>query len=134
MILKNLTGSSGGINSVLSVISLILIFIIIVALAYFTTRFIARHQSNVLSSKSNIRVVESFRVGTNKFIAIIKIGEAFYAIGVGKDEFTMIDKLNPDDLTDFSAISAESGGTKIDFKEILSQIKNKSSKDNNDTK
>lgn len=121
-------------NSVLSVISLILIFIVIVALAYFTTRFIARHQNNALNGKSNIRVVESFRVGTNKFIAIIKIGEAFYAIGVGKDEFTMIDKLNPDELKDFSAIGAESGGTKIDFKEILSQIKNKSSKDNNDTK
>lgn len=121
-------------NSVLSVISLILIFIVIVALAYFTTRFIARHQGNVLNGKSNIRVIESFRVGTNKFIAIIKIGEAFYAIGVGKDEFTMIDKLNPDDLTDFSTIGTESGGTKIDFREILSQIKSKSSKDNNDTK
>ena len=46
----------------------------------------------------------------------------------------MIDKLNPDELKDFSAIGAESGGTKIDFKEILSQIKSKSSKDNNDTK
>ncbi len=121
-------------NSVLSVISLILIFIFIIALAYFTTRFIAKHQNNVLNSKSNIRVIESFRVGTNKFIAIIKIGKAFYAIGVGKDEFTMIDKLSPEDLTDFSVTRAESGGTKMDFKEILSQIKNKSSKDNNDTK
>lgn len=134
MALNNLTGTSGGMNSVLSVISLILIFIFIVALAYFTTRFIAKHQNNVLNSKSNIRVIESFRVGPNKFIAIIKIGEAFYAIGVGKDEFTMIDKLNPNDLTDFGTMGAESRGTKIDFKEILSQIKNKSSKDNNDTK
>ncbi len=134
MALMDLTGTSGGMNSVLSVISLILIFIFIIVLAYFTTKFIAKHQNNALNSKSNIRVVESFRVGTNKFIAIIKIGKEFYAIGVGKDEFTMIDKLSPEDLTDFSVTRVESRGTKIDFKEILSQIKNKGSKDNNDTK
>lgn len=137
--MTNLTGNSGEMNSILSVISLIFIFVLIVALAYFTTRFIAKHQNNMLNNKSNIRIVESFRIGTNKFIAIVKIGEAFYAIGVGKDEVTMIDKLNPDDLTDFNAIAGESDGVKMDFKEILAQIKNKNSKnnnskDNNDTK
>ncbi|MGN0151378.1 MAG: flagellar biosynthetic protein FliO [Wujia sp.] len=129
MILNVISGKQGGLNTALSIFSLILIFAFIVALAYFSTKFIARYQNNLLKNKTNVKIIESFRIGTNKFIAIVKIGESYYAIGVGKDEFTMIDKLNPDELTDFSVDSGSTSSKKIDFKEILSQVKNRDSKD-----
>ena len=124
-----LSKSNGGINGIINIISLLLIFALVLLLAYVTARFIGKYQNNILNNKSNIRVIESFRLGGNKFIAIVKIGEAYYAVGIGKDEITMLDKVNPDELN-----ISESGDNsqKIDFKEILSQIKDKESKDKNE--
>lgn len=119
---------SGGLKGVLNVITLILIFFLVLFLAYYTAKFAAKYQKNVLSGKSNITVIESFRIGNNKFIAIVKIGEAYYAIGVGKDEITTIDKLDGETLK-LPDAEENNASKKIDFKEILSQIKNKESKD-----
>lgn len=119
---------SGGMQGVLNIISLILIFFLVLFLAYYTAKFAAKYQKNALSGKSNITVIESFRVGGNKFIAVIKIGNTYYAVGIGKDEITLIDRLNGDELK-LPDVEGESTSKKIDFKEILSQIKNKESKD-----
>lgn len=126
MYLTGLQDSTSGMSSILSVISLILIFIFIVALAYFTTRFIAKYQNNSMNSRSNIRVIESFRMGSNKFVAIIEVSNNFYVIGVGKEEITLIDKLDSESISDIKNAQMKDLGKKIDFKEILSQIKNKS--------
>lgn len=125
-----LNGVSGGASSVFNILSLILIFLLVLVLAYAASKLAAKYQSNVLNNKSNIRIIESFRLGGNKFIAIAKIGESYYAIGLGKDEITFIDKINPDELKSFG--SAGEADKKLNFKEILSQVKNKNSKDNND--
>ena len=85
MYLTGLQDSASSMSSILSVISLILIFIFIVALAYFTTKFIAKYQNNSMNSRSNIRVIESFRMGSNKFVGIIEVSNNFYVIGVGKE-------------------------------------------------
>lgn len=124
-----LTKSNGGLTGIFNIISLLLIFALVVFLAFITARFVGKYQTNVLNNKSNIRVVESFRLGNNKFIAIIKIAETYYAIGVGKDEITMIDKINPDDLKVFDLVFDKK---KINFKDILSQINDKESKDKNE--
>lgn len=126
MYLTGLQDSTSSMSSILSVISLILIFIFIVALAYFTTKFIARYQNNSMNSRSNIRVIESFRMGSNKFVAIIEVSNNFYVIGVGKEEITLIDKLDSDSISNIKNGQMKELGKKIDFKEILSQIKNKS--------
>ncbi|MBR1815426.1 MAG: flagellar biosynthetic protein FliO [Lachnospiraceae bacterium] len=135
-----LTNNVSGWHSIASVISLLLIFVFIVVLAYFSTKFVAKYQSNIINRKSNIKIIESCRVGNNKFIAIIMIGKDYYAVALGKDEITFIDKLDEEGLklnmqeaSDDSDISDTSSGIssdKPDFKEILSQIKNKKSKDN----
>ena len=126
MYLTGLQDSTSSMSSILSVISLILIFIFIVALAYFTTKFISRYQNNSMNSRSNIRVIESFRMGSNKFVAIIEVSNNFYVIGVGKEEITLIDKLDSDSISNIKNGQMKELGKKIDFKEILSQIKNKS--------
>ena len=126
MYLTGLQDSTSSMSSILSVISLILIFIFIVALAYFTTKFIAKYQNNSMNSRSNIRVIESFRMGSNKFVAIIEVSNNFYVIGVGKEEITLIDKLDSDSISNIKNGQMKEFGKKIDFKEILSQIKNKS--------
>lgn len=118
-------------NSLYNVISLILIFIFILVLAYFTAKLTAKLQGNSLNKKANIKVIESFRLGGNKFISIVKIGEDFYALGFGKDEITMIDKLDKDNIT-FSEINSSEAG--VSFKDILGNINKKDKKDNTDIK
>lgn len=109
-------------GSLYNVISLILIFIFILILAYFSAKLTAKLQGNSLSKKANIKFVETFRLGGNKFISIVKIGQNYYALGFGKDEITLIDKLDEDSIN----IPEPSGDeTKKSFKEVFSNINNK---------
>lgn len=116
----SLIGNRGTFDSTLNIVSLILIFIFVLALAYLAARLSAKYQGNI-NSKSNIKAIESFRIGGNKLISIIKIGDSYYAIGVGKDEITLIDKLDAEkiDLSNYEKNISQN----IDFKEIFSKIK-----------
>lgn len=133
MFITSFSSNSGGYNSILSLLSFVVIFILILVLAYYATRFIAKYQNNLLNAKSNIKILESYRLGNNKFIAIVKIGEDFYAIALGKDEVTLIDKLNKDTLKipdGFIELSNDNTTEQvehknIDFKDIFSRAKNK---------
>ncbi len=132
-----LGNSYGGWRSFVNILSLLLIFALVLAMAYFSTKFVAKVQANNLNNKSNIKIIESFRLGNNKFIAIVKIGRDYYAIALGKDEVTFIDKLDEEGLrlNINGAVDAPDGTSgKIDFKDVLLKFKNKKSKDDEDTK
>lgn len=116
-----LTGTSSA-KAILQIISLLLIFVFVVALAYFGTKFVAKYQTNVLRKNSNVQVIESFRIASNKFIAIVKICDDFYALSVGKDEIHLIDKLDPQKVSDFRNLDT-GASKKLDFKDILAQVK-----------
>lgn len=133
-----LTGNSyGGWHSFVNILSLLLIFVLVLVMAYFSTKFVAKIQANNVNNKSNIRIIESFRLGNNKFIAIVKIGGDYYAVALGKEEVTFIDKLDPEGLNFVREGASETGGgtgESNSFKEVLAQFKNKKSKDDKDTK
>ena len=116
-------------SSLYNVISLILIFAFVLVLAYFTARLTAKLQGNPLNKKSNIKIIETFRMGGNKFISIVKIGENYFALGFGKDEITMIDKLDADSI-DIDDQTEQNN--KKSFKDILNSISNKDKQDNTD--
>lgn len=125
---------SSGLYSVWDVISLILIFVFVILLAYFATKFVAKYQSNMLNNKNNIRIIESFRIDSTRLILIVKITEDYYALAYTKDSVTVIDKLNPDEINNLMADNTSKSNNKLDFKAILSQVKNKNSKDDSDIK
>ncbi len=133
-----LTGNSyGGWHSFVNILSLLLIFVLVLVMAYFSTKFIAKIQANNINNKSNIKIIESFRLGNNKFIAIVKIGGDYYAIALGKEEVTFIDKLDQDGLSLNQEGTSQTDGSiegSSSFKEILSQFKKNKSKDNEDAK
>lgn len=123
-----------GFYSVWDLVSLILIFVLVIALAYFATKQFAKFQSNALSGKNNIRIIESFRIDSNKLIVIVRITGDYYALAYTRDNVTVIDKLNPEEINNLKAEKPSQPVARHDFKEILSQIKNKKSKDDIDTK
>ena len=116
---------SNSLEGIIQLIVVFLMFLFVLALAYITARIAGRFQSNI-QSQSNIRVLESVRVANNKYIQLIKIGERYFAIGLGKDTITCLAEFQEDDLNHVKDLNNPERGS---FKDILSKLQNK--KDDN---
>ena len=118
-----------------SIVKLILVTILVLVLAFYATRWIARYQNNTLAEKNNIQFIESYRVGGNKMVAIAKIGVRYFALGIGKDEIHVIGELHEDELklTDVERFTKNSknASRKLYFQDVLSNMKN-TEKDENE--
>ena len=99
-------------------LALVIVFIIVLAATYYFTKWIAK--SGMMQSQSkNIKVKETFKIATGKYIQIIQLGTKYYAIGVTKDDITFLAQLEEEQL-DFSPDL--SGDTKVSFKELFDKF------------
>ena len=117
-------------NSFIQLLGALVIFAFVLVITYFTTRWIGNYQKTNMHNQ-NLRIIESVRVGNNKFISIVKAGKVYLVIAVGKDETTMLAQLTEEQLEEIPAeekfgmgngqmkISAES------FQDILNKLKDK---------
>lgn len=121
-----LTGGGNALEGIIQLFVVLIMFLFVLALAYLTARFAGRFQSSI-QSRSNIRVIETARIGNNKYVQILKIGGHYVAVGVGKDTITLLTPLDEDELN----LESLDDKTKGSFKDILSQLQKK--KDENDT-
>ncbi|MBR5360023.1 MAG: flagellar biosynthetic protein FliO [Lachnospiraceae bacterium] len=117
-----------GTNSVLQFLTLLFIFIFIIGITYFTVRWMGRIGQGQ-SKYSNIEVIETRRITNNKFLQIIKAGDKYLLISVGKDEINMISELNGDSLELEPENSSEQS---MSFSSILDKARNLTKKDLND--
>lgn len=108
-------------NNILQLFAVMTVFVLILVVAYFVTRWIGTNQGRNFFGK-NIRVIEGCRIGTNKFIQIVKVGNKFLILGIGKDEISYLGEVEEQDL----AITEDGVKTLPDFKEILAKVKQKS--------
>ena len=114
---------TSGFDSFIQLLGVLLIFIFVLAITYFTTKWIAGYQKS-RSFNKNLRVVETLRLTQNKYIQIIEAGEVYLVIGVGKDEITMLTTLTKEQLHDldtYEVIKQTEAGE--NFQEILKKIK-----------
>lgn len=112
--------SSNGINSFAQFLTVLIIFVGVLALTYFTTRWVASYQKGKMMS-GNIQVLETFKITQNKYIQLVRIGEHYYAIAIGKDNITLLGELNENEIH----ISEDDGMMpKVDFKQLLENAKN----------
>lgn len=111
--------TNNAISAVAQIITLILIFIFVLALTYFTTRFVGHYQKLRMSG-SNIQIMETFRISNSKYIQIVKIGKKYFAIAVCKDTVTYLCELDREDLI-YNSVSTESHSD--NFKAILDKLK-----------
>lgn len=116
---------TSGFSAGWSIVKLILITVLVLVLAFYSTRMIAKYQNNTWSAKNNIQFIESYRVGGNKMIAIAKIGEKYYALGIGKEEIHVIAELDKDDLRLPEQVkdTSDKMAPKMSFKEVLANMK-----------
>jgi len=107
-------------EGIVQLIVVFIMFLFVLALAYLAARVAGRFQGNI-QSKSNIKVLESARVANNKYIQLVKLGDRYFAVGIGKDTITYLAELSQDDLN-LERINDPSRGS---FKDILSQLQKK---------
>lgn len=105
-------------DSFFQLITLLFIFVVILVLTYFTTRFIAGYQKGKGLGR-NIEVIETYKITTNKYIQIIRTGEQYFAVGVGKDEIHMLTQLDPEKLQ----LNTEKQSETLNFKEFFNREK-----------
>jgi len=110
---------SGAIDSAAQLVTLILIFAFVLALTYFTTKFVGGYQKEKMAG-SNIHVLETMGIANGKYIQIVKIGKKYFAIAVCKDSISYLCELDGEDLI----YNNESTGSHSDsFKAILDKLK-----------
>lgn len=111
-------------ESFAQLVTVLLIFVFVLAVTYFVTRFIARHQAGVTVGR-NISVVETFRIANNKYVQILEVGSAYFVIAVCKDTVTLLGEVDKEELSWLPDRDAQSSKVNENFQEILQKVKNK---------
>lgn len=76
---------------------LVIVFGIVLAATYYVTKWIAK-SGMIQAQAKNIKVQETFKIATGKYVQIIQLGTKFYAIGVTKEQITFLTPLEEDQL------------------------------------
>ncbi len=105
-------------DSYIQFISLLLIFVVVLGVTYYVTKWLAGYQKEK-NNGGNIEIIETARISTSKYIQIVRIGDKYMAIAVGKDEITSLGEIDRDSLI-VKDLSADNSGS---FKDILEKIK-----------
>ncbi len=118
---------SGGstFDSVVRLIGVVLIFLFVLVATYATTRWIANYQQTSAKNR-NIRVIETYRLTSNKYIQIVHVGGKYLAIAVSKDNVSVLTELNEEEIIDFSAVNENK--REESFGNILEKFKNRKPK------
>lgn len=102
---------SFGAGSYAQFITVLILFAVVLAIAAVVTKWIAGVQKQQ-NTNNNIEVIETNRIGNNKYVQILRIGERYVAIAVGKDSVTMLGEVRREELKEKTSHS-------ISFREIL---------------
>ncbi|MBO6154118.1 MAG: flagellar biosynthetic protein FliO [Lachnospiraceae bacterium] len=120
MILLSSTG-----ESIFQLIVVLVCFVIVLAMTYFTTRWIAGYQKTQSINK-NLAVSETLKLTTDKYVQLIQAGkDRYFVIAVGKNEITFLGEISQDELKEIPDTYKENIPTiQGDFNDILNKFKN----------
>lgn len=118
--IPEIAGSGSGLDSFLQLIGLVFLLIIILIATYYTTRLVGGIKQNQLKN-SNFQVIDAYRVSANKVVQIVKIGNKYIVLGIGKDTINYITELEEAEVL----IRENNASEKISFKQILEKVRNK---------
>ncbi len=117
---NNVIGEVSRSNSIMELIKLIFILILILVAAYFTTKYIGKISMGQLKN-SNFKVIDTYRISSNKLLQIVKIGNKFVVISVGKDAVNFITELDESEVF----VREDNAKESVNFKQILEKMRNK---------
>lgn len=109
-----------GVNGIAQLITVAVLFILVLALTYFTTRFVGRYQKGQLSG-NNIQVIDMLRLSQNKLVQIVRVGEKYFAVVVCKDTVTLLGEIDGDKLV----IKEQGTASNMEFENLLKRFRKK---------
>lgn len=113
MLLSVTTGTDG----YLQFMTVLILFVFVLTITYLVTRWIANYQKG-RAGLGNLEIIETCRVASNKYIQIVRAGEKYLVIAIGKDEVHMLSELSAIEL-DLKEGEVQADG----FADILEKIK-----------
>ena len=105
------------VSSFAQFITVFLLFLAVLALTYFTTRYIAGYQKSRIKT-GNMELIESLRISNNKYLQIVRAGNKYLVMAVCKDSVTFLVELKEDEL-----IISQEEAVNLDFKGFLEKAK-----------
>ena len=110
-------------DSFFQLLSILFIFAVVLALTYFSTRWIAGYQKSHLH-QTNLRVVETLKITQNKYIQIVEAGDTYLVLAVCKDSVTMLKELSKDQIKEFDEVQPkQTQKTTESFQEIFAKVR-----------
>lgn len=111
-------------ENVFQLIGLLVVFILILAAAYFVTRWVGG-QTLQSQKNQNISVIETFRLAPNRFIQIVRLGNKYIAIALSREHVEFLAEIDEEALS-LPETRERQVSSNVDFKEVFSKlIKNK---------
>lgn len=124
--------SHSGAESFAQFLTVFLVFLLVLALTYFTTRFVGSFQK-VSAYNRNFEAIETYRITNGKYLQLVRVGEKYLIIGISKDNVNLICEISEDEI-DFTKNKPRSKGLygSEAFKSIMDQAKRHLDKGGND--
>lgn len=110
--------ATGRMDSYLQFMTVLILFVFVLLITYWTTRWIAKYQKGKAGA-GNLEVIETCRISPNKYVQVLRAGEKYLVIAIGKDEIHMLAELSEDDLV----IRENSGEETLSFAGVFEQVK-----------
>lgn len=111
---------TSSLNSFVQLLGAILIFLLVLALTYFTTKWLGGFQKSKMHNK-NLQIIETLQIASGKYIEIVKAGELYLVVAVGKEEVSMLAQLTKEQLTELPEVTEQASAKQ--FKDILEKFK-----------
>jgi flagellar protein FliO/FliZ len=109
-------------DSFFQFIVVLFIFMAVLVLTYYTTKWMAGFQKEHQRG-TNLSVIETVRVGNNKYVEIVQAGiDHYIIIGIGKDEIVYLGELDSELVKNPEGEYSFQGNGK--FQEILKKFTN----------
>ena len=117
-----------GLDSIVQFITILFIFVFVLAVTWFSTRYIAGIQKEQYKT-GNMELIETLRISNNKYLQIVRAGNRYFCMAVCKETVTMLGEIQKEDMV-FSENNLNAG---MDFQKILEKMKRKQLGNKTDT-
>ncbi len=110
-------------ESILQLVFVTAVFLFVLFVTHFVTRWLSGYMK-AQSFNKNLRIVETLRLTSNKYIQLIEAGnDRYFLIAIGKDEITKLGELSAEELKEEASDYTVSGtGGQKSFEDILRQV------------
>lgn len=106
-------------NSYAQLLTVLLIFVVVLGATALTTKWIAGYQKEIGRS-GNIELLDAVRLGNNKYIQIVRVGQTYLALAVCKDSVTVLCEISENEMKAGDGAHAQ----RLSFQEIMKRVKN----------